>query len=352
MSAQHSKRPSIYGTGFIALDIVINADKNQPIRSMTGGTCGNVLTVLSFLGWDAYPIARLNGDVASLHVKADLQRWGVHLNFAECAPTSATPIVIQKIRRGKNGVPIHRFGWNCPHCGNWLPGFKPVTAKSIELIIPKIKAPKIFFMDRLSRAALSVAAHAAQKGAIVFFEPSAKLDARLLAEALKLVHVVKYADQRIPGLDGVEESDSTVQLEIQTLGDAGLRFRSHLPNARTNGWVGLPALPAPYLVDTCGAGDWCTAGLISQIGKRGYAGFQQLMPTNLHDSIRYGQALAAWACGFECARGGMYQSDKKTFDKQTRLILKGKLTNACLSSKLDSSSFQTEISCPACFCSS
>src|SRR3989304_7930160 len=109
-----SSRPSIYGTGLIALDLVISTDESQPIRSWLGGTCGNVLAILSYLGWDSYPIARLNGDVASLRVKSDLLRWGIHLDFVECTPTSTTPIIVQQIQRDKNGMPTHKFTWSCP----------------------------------------------------------------------------------------------------------------------------------------------------------------------------------------------------------------------------------------------
>jgi sugar/nucleoside kinase (ribokinase family) len=62
---------------------------------MGRGTCGNVLSILAYLGWDAFPIARLNSDSASQRVKADMKRWGVKLDFASCPPTTHTPIIIQ-----------------------------------------------------------------------------------------------------------------------------------------------------------------------------------------------------------------------------------------------------------------
>lgn len=345
MKVDNSPHFSIYGTGLLALDIVMSADQSQPLRSWAGGTCGNVLTILSFLGWDSYPIARLNGDAASLRVREDLRRWGVHLDFAECSPTSSTPIVIQEIQRDKNGVPKHRFAWSCPHCGKWLPGYRPVAARNLAWVLPEIDLPKVFFMDRLSRAALTLAANAASMGAIVVFEPSAKIDSKLLAEVLKISHIVKYANQRFAAIDGIE--DSAVQLEVQTLGSEGLRFRSCLPKVRAREWVHLPALPAPFLVDTCGAGDWCTAGLISMIGTKGVAGFRQITKKKLYAALKFSQALAAWTCGFEGARGGMYQVEKEEFHKQINLILRGKPVEA-RTSKQDWSFDQIAFACPAC----
>src|SRR2546423_13583372 len=98
--------------GLIALDVVIGADPSVPVRAWAGGTCGNVLSILAVLGWDAYPIARLNGDPASRRVRADMKKWGVQLKFASCKPTTDTPIIIQHILRTKDGSPKRRFSWS------------------------------------------------------------------------------------------------------------------------------------------------------------------------------------------------------------------------------------------------
>ena len=102
-------RPSIFGTGLIALDVVIGPDPETPVRSWAGGTCGNVLSILAYLGWDAYPVARMNGDVASELVRADMARWGVHLDWTTCAPTTHTPMIVQEIQRRRDGRSGHRF---------------------------------------------------------------------------------------------------------------------------------------------------------------------------------------------------------------------------------------------------
>ena len=194
----------------------------------------------------------------------------------------------------------------------------------------------------------TLATISAEKGALVVFEPSAKSDAKLLSEALKVAHVVKYANQRMPALYGVNDSDSTVQLEIQTLGSDGLRFRSRLSKVKMGGWTHLPALTPPVLADTCGAGDWCTAGLISKIGVNGLMGFKELSESDFCNALKQGQAFGAWTCGFEGARGGMYHVDKKQFTKLTNLILKGKPIKRCKIGLTRNFSIQNSIYCPAC----
>ena len=146
---QHSKKqPKIIGTGFIALDLVISSDPALPVQSWAGGTCGNVLTILSFLGWNAFPIARLNGDVASLRIKADFERWGVHLKYTECSPTSSAPIIVQIILKNKAGEPRHKFSWVCPNCGTSLPGFRAVHTTGAQELCNGLPASQVFFMDR------------------------------------------------------------------------------------------------------------------------------------------------------------------------------------------------------------
>ena len=316
-------RPKVLGTGLIALDLVVGPDPETPVRSWAGGTCGNVLSILAYLGWDAYPIARMNDDVASDRVRADMKRWGVRLDWASCAPTAHTPIIVQQIRRGRDGRPDHRFSWSCPHCGKWLPRFRAITVEAAERLKPALAGASVLFLDRLSRGTLTLAAEASARGALVVFEPSSKSNHKLVAEAVALAHVVKYADCRLAGIHGVMADGSAVLLEVQTLGDRGLRYRHRL-RRDVSRWMHLKAVPVPRLADTCGAGDWCTAGLIAKAAVGGWKGFRRAGARGVRDALRYGQALAAWNCGFEGARGGMYAVSRRVFRTQITELLNGR----------------------------
>ena len=301
--------PKIMGTGLVALDLVVSAEPASPIQSWAGGSCGNVLAILAWLGWDAYPIARMNGDAASARVRADLQRWGVHLDLADGAPAVSTPIIVQQIRQSANGGSTHRFTWSCLRCGGWLPSFKPVTRAVVDQAAPHVPGTSVFFFDRVSRGALEVAAQAADAGAVVMFEPSGRGDEKLFREALEVAHIVKYADQRIADLASSTTS-ANLRLEIQTLGSAGLRFR--LPRNRRNpGWRSMDAASTEsVVVDSCGSGDWCTAGVLAKLATDGVSGLERATVPAITSALKYGQELAAWNCAFEGARGGMYVSDR------------------------------------------
>jgi sugar/nucleoside kinase (ribokinase family) len=308
-------RPLIFGTGLIALDLVISADPTIPVRAWTGGTCGNVLSILAVLGWEVFPIARMNGDPASQRIRADMKKWGVQLKFASCKPTTDTPIIIQHILRTRDGSPKHRFSWACPHCGSWLPSFKPVTTKAVDRIVERIEHPKAFFMDRLSRSALMLAKQAADAGAVVVFEPSAKSDEKQLAEALKIAHVIKYSDDRFSRIPGAMERGAATLVEVQTFGANGLRFRHRLSHG-VSSWKQLDAIQPVHLADTCGSGDWCTAGLISKIAAGGQDGLTRARADDLVEALKFGQRLAAWNVGFEGARGAMYAVGLDDLKKQ------------------------------------
>lgn len=336
--------PKVFGAGLIALDLVVSSNPRSPIQSWAGGTCGNVLSILAYLGWDAFPIARMNGDPASDRVKADMERWGVRLDFSSCSPTTHTPIVIQEIRAKRDGSPTHRFSWSCPRCGQWLPGFRAITREVVEIVKPSLSGSSVFFMDRLSRATLTLAAQASDDGALVVFEPSASSDKKLFCEAIQIAHVVKYANQRMDSATDAMGNGSATLLEVQTLGSEGLRYRHRL-SRNLSDWRHLNAVPAPRIADTCGSGDWCTAGLVSQVARNGREGFLCGGAAAIRQALRYGQALAAWNCGFEGARGGMYAVDSKALELQIELLLAGQNIEVDEPTEYG---HEVVVSCPSC----
>jgi len=308
----HQCRPRVLGTGLIALDVVINSNGHRQPRRWAGGTCGNVLTILSYLGWQAYPVARLNEDTSSEHLLRDLSRWGVHLKFVYFRPGGSTPVIVQQICHNAAGKAFHTFSWSCPHCGTLFPRYKAVLASDARDIATQIENPKVFFLDRVSRGAIILARASAAQGALVVFEPSGIGEPRLFREALALAHILKYSHERMGQLDEIARTAGPL-LEIETLGEEGLRYRSKLPLCASNDWKRLNAYTVDQVKDAAGAGDWCTAGIIHKLGQKGVRGLQQATSVQLLDALYFGQALAAWNCRFEGARGGMYSVNKATF---------------------------------------
>ena len=311
----------VYGTGLLTLDLLVGPDDQKPARWYAGGTCGNVLAILSFLGWESFPVTRLNGDIASRIVRHDLQRWGVNLEYAALAPQVSTPIIVQRIKRRASGKAVHSFSCNCPYCGSWLPSFKPVRHDTALDVSSNWKPPTVFFFDRVSRGMLTLAKAAADSGALVVFEPSAKGELRHMHEALQMAHIVKYSDQRFPEPLSAMEIGVNTRIEIQTLGGNGYRFRFRLAK-RVSNWKKKESLPTSETADTAGAGDWFTAALISKFSN-GLDDLSGLRANALDEILDYANSVAAWNCFFEGARGGMYTVSKRQFLAHVRNLQDG-----------------------------
>jgi sugar/nucleoside kinase (ribokinase family) len=340
----------VIGTGLLTLDVVINAEVRGVPRLYAGGTCGNVLTILSYLGWQSYPVARLNGDTASKRVLRDLKDWGVNVSFAKQSPKASTPIIVHQISRRHDGTPSHKFTWTCPQCGAWLPSYKAITNEAANKIALRIKAPKVFFMDRVSRGILTLAKTCAEKGALVIFEPASAGDPKLFAEALAVSHILKYSHDRVHAFADLLKEASRPALEIETRGREGLRYRSRLAGCSTEQWRNVVAYPVSQFKDSAGAGDWCSAGLIHALGQNGMVGFLATDSARLLTAIRLGQAMAAWTCKFEGARGGMYEVDKESFRASIEELLSDVSPENSTRgvSKVKKASRQNRSICPAC----
>jgi fructokinase len=315
----------VIGTGLVSLDVVIPDGLAAEPQFLAGGTCGNVLSVLAFLGWQSYPIARLRTDAASKRVATDLRQWGVKLDFVTFDNEGSTPVVIQRIRSGELGEPVHSFSRKCPSCGKFLPWYKAVRVADVASFLERLPKAQVFFFDRTSPGALSLAEQARAAGAIVFFEPSAASNPTHLKEALNLAHIVKVSSDRIETNEAVLTCTQP-KVVIETKGSKGLRVRFVRSKGKrvSRRWHQMPPIRVERLRDTAGAGDWCTAGIIHMLGAGGAEGIEDLTLREVQQGIKVGQAMASWACGFDGPRGGMYVADRKAFEKSLLGLLNGR----------------------------
>ena len=314
--------PTALGTGLLALDVVFSSDQFEPIGRWAGGTFGNVMTILSFLGWDSHPVSRLRKNDEAGEIFEDLKRWRVRLDFIRHDPQAMTPVIIEYIRRSHSEDATHRFSLRCPVCGKPLPSYRPLTGKDARDLTSTLPRPAVFFFDRVSRGALDLARWSAEQGAAIVFEPSAAGDPRQTEEALAVAHIVKFARDRF-GEDRTIRDAAGPLLVIETLGAQGLRFRSRLKLATQAAWTTRAPFKIGRALDTAGSGDWCVAGLIHQLAADGRDGLERVTTDRLNSAISYGQALAAWNCGFEGARGGMYRLSAEAVHDQVEGILRG-----------------------------
>lgn len=313
---QAVNEPFCVGTGFVAMDIV---EGGAGRFAALGGSCGNVMALLAYMGWHAAPLARLGQDKSGAFIRQEFDEIGVDTRFLVEVSGVQTPIIIQRFVEGQDGQRTHRFSLTCPDCGTWLPRYRATTVNHASEVIEAGEAPKTFYFDRVSPAALKLAAWARENGALVVFEPSSIGDERHFQRAVDSAHILKYSHERLGHVPDLAKVTAP-KIVIETHGADGLKVRWK------SRWSKLPAFEAPKFVDAAGSGDWCSAGIIHTIGNEGIEIFKTLDKPRLDHALRFGQALAAVNCGFEGARGAMMAMDTKRLNSALGALVGGDTT--------------------------
>ncbi len=286
------------GAGLISLDVLIRDGERLPVSYYVGGTCGNVMMILAHMGWDAYPIARLDGTKDTARLLADMKKNSVHTDFISTSD-GKTPVIVQRNFINKDGVPTHRFE-SRNNMGRFYLDFKSLTLKQTNDVIARIDfVPKVFFFDRVSPAILRLADAFKEKGSAVFFEPSSRGgDVKTFNKCVEVADVVKFSDQRIK--DYHQFDDVEDKLFIQTRGAQGLTYRLN------SGWTHLEPMVNDNVVDTAGAGDWTAAALINELYKdKEKHEIFHFTPTAITEALSEAQRIGAQSCSYEGARGMM-----------------------------------------------
>lgn len=287
----------IVGTGLIALDVLLK-NQNTALYTALGGSTGNVLAILAYLKWESFPVAHIGIDSAGSSIQKEFKSLRANTRFLINETNRGTPVIYQWPGDKEKS---HRFSFACPLCGT-KKRFSDYFCdhQLFDAVVNFVRAPQVFYFDRVTLLALRLAEKYRLSGSIIMFEPSEiSSDKDLMRYALSLTHIIKYADDRISDLADFDLSN--VEVEIQTLGAAGLRFRAP---SLTVGWVDLPAIKVPYIADTAGAGDWCSAGFLHHLFSNNTA-TNIFNHNSIHNALRFGQALSALNCMYDGARGVM-----------------------------------------------
>lgn len=305
---QNEQMSVVTGTGLIALDVIIRNGTKPNYQLNAGGSCGNILTILSYLGCKSYPIAHIGSDNASKLVIQDMTNFGVNTSLILQDENRKTPIFVETIRTAKNGRPIHKFMRICPDCGSYLPRFRGISKNILETMrtLPK---SNIFYFDRITYGSMELAKKFKNTGSLIFFEPNGIKNWKHFFECSALADVVKFSHEMLGKSEYIWEKLET-PLIIETLGSEGLRFRFDNKN-NTTIWKDMPAYDIKGLRDAAGAGDWCSAGIIHTLCRNDAINLKDCREKDIEMAIKYGQALAAVNCHFEGARGAMYNISRE-----------------------------------------
>lgn len=273
---------TVLSVGYLVLDLVTTT---QVVGRSAGGTAGNVAANLAWLGKRAGLLARIGDDDAGEFIRNDLSEAGVDTTHVHRSPDVETPILVQRLTASG---PEYLF--SCPFCTYKFASHRPATRAQAEGAASA--TPGMLFVDRASKASLDLMAKVKEQGGIVMFEPNGPGRRHLTAEAIALADILKVSEDRITSLGSLLQTTPQAQVQVRTRGPHGLEFR-----IGRGSWHRRRARRV-RVMDSAGAGDWVTAGLLAHLIENPHLNFR-----NISDGLGLGQALAALSCTFLGARG-------------------------------------------------
>lgn len=345
MCSKQQKTSTCSGVGLITLDIIIeDFQRSNPIIQ-AGGSCCNVLTILSYFGWNSYPIGKITDDFFGKIILQDLKKWGVDISNIILTDNGETPIIIEKLGKRQSGINGHIFSLKCPVCGSFLPRFRSITLRELHSIINNSIWSDVFYFDRVTPSSIELARMNKQRGALIFFEPPKLKDEKKYQECYEIADVVKFSNQKTDDDSRKILADLKTPLLIETMGEKGLLYR--IQNKK---WKHLPSFPVSNVIDAAGAGDWCSAGFIHYLHNHKMSSrSDSLSDKNIRDALTFGQCLSAINCQFVGARGSMYQLSKGDFNNAICKIMNGESPNLQQANLMDKKNKNTiKQFCPKC----
>lgn len=309
----------VAGTGFTCMDHIYTDGVLTGMQP--GGSAGNVLWALAKLGHAVAPVLRLGYDYPGGIINADFARAGAETAYIARDGHVRTPAIAQLLDTASGR---HDFSFRNPATGEGFARYAPKMARQLDTDDlghlehgrTAVSSCRVFFADRLNTDILAAFYVAASHGAMVVFEPSEISDRDMFQEALELVTVLKISADRI-ALQDVVDLDVPVPVIIQTRGADGLSVTAGGDTQP------FPAIPAEAVVDTCGAGDMMTAGLVDwflrqdmdlRLPRQGREPDVERIGTQITqiaEGILAGQRLAAANCAHVGARGYLAQAEKQ-----------------------------------------
>ncbi len=290
--------PTIIATGLACLDVMDDRSGYPP--QLTAGGFPNALILLCQRGWNSIPIAVLGLDRAGDYLMQEFLDWKLDTRFIDRRVNVHTPIYILYHRNGG-----HYFGKECPGCHTPFPPYEPVQPGYIAVIRDSLpKTIDVCYFDKVSPAALDLAALCRERSARVMFEPNRIENEDLFRRSVAVSDIVKYSRERRDRIQDFTDA-IPVPLEIETAGAEGLYYRI-ARQGESREWRFLPACQVSNFVDAAGAGDWLTTTLLATLVPGNSFEAQLNCLDRIEEILRMGQQASAYNCQFAGARGALY----------------------------------------------
>ena len=314
MQLDDGVRPTVVGSGLIALDLIITSSGSA--THTVGGTCANVLALLATHMVNVRPAVKIGDDVPGVLIQAQMASFGSDLSLV--LKTSGMPTARIVEFPPPNGSMRHRFAFTCPRCARRLPRNSALREEEARNMAIDWSSVDLFFFDRATPAAVYLARLAKEAGVTVMFEPPRAHSETRLYQGASLADIIKYSSQDYRGGLPLEVTRQ-LRVLIETQGKKGLRYR-YRQDTVLNEWRSLPVFDSVRPRDAAGAGDWCTAGFIWEMVKQ--RGSWNWNRAELEAAMTYGQALAAISTCFIGPLGALFALSKEELTSAVHEVLK------------------------------
>ena len=294
---KQGKKLTCLGVGTFPLDNLQekNGKDVKTIYQHVGGTCGNVMSILAWMGWHTLPAARLDNSETGLLIKADLESYGCDTRLVSNTPDGGTTILDIIHKTGRDGKPKTAYMAHSPRGGRFV-NHRFWTLKQAQALFDSLEEmPDVFFFDRCAPGNILLAQLFHERGVLVYYEPNEPVDRNFL-RAVATSDIVKFSNEKHPDVSFTE--GFTDKLFIQTLNEKGLRFK-----LRAEGWMTIPPEHNPHAVDGEGAGDWTTSTFINELGHHHMLTFDRIHQPNVTHCLEEAQRVASMSVSYLGAKG-------------------------------------------------
>lgn len=311
------RKPTCLGSGVFNLDTVVvreypegyQKQRKFTEKEMTeevGGTCGNVMSMLPYLGVQTFPLAILDQTEQGYKIKDTLALYGADTRFVSNREKGGTTLLRCTHRLDKEGKKEVKFRATSP--GSMFAKRKQLSTKNGEVgeFLGRLDfVPDVFFFDDPAAAHVKIAQALRQKGTLVYFEPEKIANDKLkpFLERVKCADVVKFSAERISDESWIGQFSD--KLFIRTMGEKGVAFK-----LRGGDWTIVPPVVNGNVVDWEGAGDWTTSAFIAELCKGGHLKVADLTDTIVRTALEEAQKIASKSVSFLSSKGMIHKELK------------------------------------------